>query len=186
MQLIDLAKQHELSLEALHCQLLTEFPNVEEWDDIPEAAMPRIQELLSKTPEIKEMANFFALPAADNGEERTLPEEGALTIAQEYGISTEFVYGVWSAIEQSRLDELLEFKLGQALAKRKIVSRLQGEADVMERYDQARDKERLSKLQMIQELSQGCDQNGRTKKASDRMVAIQQRLSSLDDDDFFG
>src|SRR5919202_904562 len=99
MRLSDLAKQHNLSLESLQIELLNEFPDVEEWDEIPDVAMPLVLELLNKAPEIKEMAQAFALPSAsDNGNGSDgkngnnhghLPEAEALTIAQEYGVSTD-------------------------------------------------------------------------------------------------
>lgn len=207
MQLSDLANQHNLSLESLQIELLNEFPDVEEWDEIPAEAMPRVQELLNKAPEIKEMTNAFALPAAsDNGkgsdenngnDNGHLPEAEALTIAQEYGVSTDFVYAVKNADIQLQLDAETEFKSGIAEAELLIAAKEAGKALVYEAYDENRYQERQQKLNQIQSLKAngldflrqkyGVNPRARASKANERLTQIQQGLaeSNVDVKAFF-
>ncbi|HEY9613855.1 hypothetical protein [Allocoleopsis sp.] len=207
MQLSDLANQHNLSLDSLQIELLNEFPDVEQWDEIPDSAMPKVQELLNKAPEIKEMAHAFALPAAsDNGsgsnrnngnENGHLPKAEALTIAQEYGVSTDFVYAVKNADIQLQLDAETEFKSGIAEAELLIAAKEAGKALVYEAYDENRDLERQQKLNQIQSLKAngldflrqkyGVNPGARASKANERLTQIQQGLaeSNVDVKAFF-
>ncbi|HEY9708807.1 MAG TPA: hypothetical protein V6D48_11445 [Oculatellaceae cyanobacterium] len=200
MQLSDLANQHNLSLESLQIELLNEFPDVEEWDEIPAEAMPRVQELLNKAPEIKEMAQAFALPAAsDNGngshgnngnDNGHLPEAEALTIAQEYGVSTDFVYAVKNADIQLQLDAETEFKSGIAEAELLIAAKEAGKTLVYEAYDENRHHERQQKLNQIQSIKAngldflrqkyGVNPRARATQANERFNQVKQQLDSLD------
>lgn len=202
MKLIDLANQHNLSLDSLQIELLNEFPDVEQWDEIPAEAMPKVQELLSKTPEIKEMANAFALPAAsDNGngsdgnngnDNGHLPETEALTIAQEYGVSIDFVYAVKNAHIQLQLDAETEFKSGIAEAELLIAAKEAGKTLVYEAYDENRHQERQQKLNQIQSIKNngldflrqkyGINPQQRASKANERLTQIQHKLASSDVD----
>lgn len=202
MKLIDLANQHNLSLEALQIELLSEFPNVEEWDEIPVEAMPKVQELLNKTPEIKEMTSVFALPSATDSESSTgnesngnsngnghLPEAEALTIAQEYGVSIDFVYAVKNAEIQLQLDAETEFKSGIAEAELLIAAKEAGKALVFEAYDENRHQEREQKLNQIESIKAnglnflrqkyGVNSQQRASKASERFNQSQQKLDSV-------
>jgi hypothetical protein len=205
MQLSDLAKQHNLSLDSLQIELLNEFPDVEQWDEIPDSAMPKVQELLNKAPEIKEMAHAFALPAAsDNGsgsngnnDNGHLPEAEALTIAQEYGVSTDFVYAVKNADIQLQLDAETEFKSGIAEAELLIAAKEAGKTLVYEAYDENRYQERQQKLNQIQSIKAngldflrqkyGVNPRARASKANERLTQIQQGLaeSNVDVNAFF-
>ena len=202
MQLSDLANQHNISLESLQIELLNEFPDVEEWDEIPDRAMSKVQELLNKTPEIKEMAQAFALPAAsDNGngsgsnngnDSGHLPEAEALTIAQEYGVSTDFVYAVKNADIQLQLDAETEFKSGIAEAELLIAAKEAGKTLVYEAYDENRFNERQQKLNQIQSIKAngldflrqkyGVNPQARASKANERLTQIQQRIAETDVD----
>jgi hypothetical protein len=200
MQLSDLANQHNLSLESLQIELLNEFPDVEEWDEIPAEAMPLVQELLNKAPEIKEMTQAFALPAAsDNGngshgnngnDNGHLPEAEALTIAQEYGVSTDFVYAVKNADIQLQLDAETEFKSGIAEAELLITAKEAGKTLVYEAYDENRHHERQQKLNQIQSIKAsgldflrqkyGVNPRARATQANERFNQVKQQLDSLD------
>jgi len=200
MRLIDLANQHNISLESLQIELLNEFPDVEEWDEIPDRAMSKVQELLNKTPEIKEMAQAFALPAAsDNGngsgsnngnDSGHLPEAEALTIAQEYGVSTDFVYAVKNADIQLQLDAETEFKSGIAEAELLIAAKEAGKTLVYEAYDENRFNERQQKLNQIQSIKAngldflrqkyGVNPRARATQANERFNQVKQQLDSLD------
>ena len=200
MQLSDLASQHNLSLESLQIELLNEFPDVEEWDEIPDVAMPLVQKLLNKAPEIKEMTNAFALPeASDNGngshgnngnDNGHLPEAEALTIAQEYGVSTDFVYAVKNADIQLQLDAETQFKSGIAEAELLIAAREAGKTLVYEAYDENRHQERQQKLNQIQSIKAngldflrqkyGVNPRARATQANERFNQVKQQLDSLD------
>lgn len=200
MRLIDLANQHNLSLESLQIELLNEYPDVEEWDEIPDRAMPLVQELLNKAPEIKEMVQAFALPAAsdssngsdgNNGNENEhLPEAEALTIAQEYGVSTDFVYAVKNADIQLQLDAETEFKSGIAEAELLIAAKEAGKTLVYEAYDENRYQERQQKLNQIQSIKAngldflrqkyGVNPRARATQANERFNQVKQQLDSLD------
>lgn len=195
MQLSDLANQHNLSLESLQIELLNKFPNVEEWDEIPDVAMPLVQELLSKAPEIKEMAQAFALPAAsDDGNNsnnnRHLPEASALTIAQEYGVSTDFVYAVKNADIQLQLDAETEFKSGIAEAELLIAAKEAGKALVFEAYDSNRFTMRQQKISQIESIKAnglnflrqkyGVKPQQRASQANERFNQVKQQVDSPD------
>ena len=200
MKLIDLAKQHNLSLESLQIELLNEFPDVEQWDEIPYEAMPKVQDLLSKAPEIKEMTKAFALPAAsDNGngsninngnDNGHLPEASALTIAEEYGVSTDFVYAVKNADIQLQLDAETEFKSGIAEAELLIAAHEAGKTLVYEAYDENRHQERQQKLKQIRAIKAngldflrqkyGVNPRARATQANERFNQVKQQLDSLD------
>jgi hypothetical protein len=194
MQLSDLASQHNLSLESLQIELLNEFPNVEQWDEIPSVAIPRIQELLNKAPEIKEKTNAFALPSTENNstDNGQLPEAEALTIAQEYGVSTDFVYAVKNAEIQLQLDAETEFKSGIAEAELLIAAKEAGKALVFEAYDSNRYQERQQKLSQIEEIKTngleflrqkyGINPQQRASKANERLTQVQQGLADADVD----
>lgn len=194
MRLSDLASQHNLSLESLQIELLNEFPDVEQWDEIPSVAMPRIQELLNKAPEIKEKTNAFALPSTENNgtDNGQLPEAEALTIAQEYGVSTDFVYAVKNAEIQLQLDAETEFKSGIAEAELLIAAKEAGKALVFEAYDSNRSQERHQKLSQIEEIKTngleflrqkyGINPQQRAKKAHERLTQNQQGLADSDVD----
>jgi hypothetical protein len=208
MRLIELASQHNLSLESLQIELLNEFPDVEQWEEIPEKAMPKLQELLSKAPEIKEMANAFALPASSNNGKGSdgnngndngyLPETEALTIAQEYAVSIDFVYAVKNANIQLQLDAETEFKSGIASAELLIAAHEAGKALVFEAYDSNRFTERQQKLSQIEEIkTKGLEflrqkyniksPQERASQANERFAQIQQKLAvaHVDVNDFF-
>lgn len=195
MQLSDLANQHNLSLESLQIELLNKFPNVEEWDEIPDVAMPLVQELLNKAPEIKEMAQAFALPAAsDDGNNsnnnRHLPEASALTIAQEYGVSTDFVYAVKNADIQLQLDAETEFKSGIAEAELLIAAKEAGKALVFEAYDSNRFNSRQQKISQIESIKANglnflrqkysVKPQQRASQANERFNQVKQQVDSLD------
>jgi hypothetical protein len=202
MQLSDLANQHNLSLESLQIELLNEFPDVEEWDEIPDVAMPRVQELLKKAPEIREMAQAFALPAAnDNGngsdvnkgnDNGHLPEAEALTIAQEYGVSTDFVYAVKNADIQLQLDAETEFKSGIAEAELLIAAKEAGKALVFEAYDSNRFTSRQQKISQIESIKAngldflrqkyGVKPQQRSSVANERFNQVKQQIDSVDVD----
>ncbi|MDP8933617.1 MAG: hypothetical protein M3N42_05625 [Cyanobacteriota bacterium] len=202
MQLSDLANQHNLSVESLQIELLNEFPDVEEWDEIPDVAMPLVQELLNKAPEIKEMVQAFALPSgSDNGngsdsnkgnDNGYLPEAEALTIAQEYGVSTDFVYAVKNADIQLQLDAEIEFKSGIAEAELLIAAKEAGKALVFEAYDSNRHQERQQKISQIESIKAngldflrqkyGVKPQQRASQANERFNQVKQQIDSPDVD----
>jgi hypothetical protein len=148
------------------------------------------------------MAQAFALPAAnDNGngsdvnkgnDNGHLPEAEALTIAQEYGVSTDFVYAVKNADIQLQLDAETEFKSGIAEAELLIAAKEAGKALVFEAYDSNRFTSRQQKISQIESIKAngldflrqkyGVKPQQRSSVANERFNQVKQQIDSVDVD----
>ena len=115
-----------------------------------------------------------------------------MTIAQEYGVSTDFVYAVKNADIQLQLDAETEFKSGIAEAELLIAAKEAGKTLVYEAYDENRHHERQQKLNQIQSIKAngldflqkkyGVNPQKRASKANERLTQFQQRLAETDVD----